>query len=76
MIWVLVWTVLVLGSAGVLFVLGRRLWRQTKALTSQLGAAADRLAEVTDRLADLEQARETVAEPPDGVGSPSSRRRP
>lgn len=54
MMWVLVWAVLVLTAAAVLFLLGRRLWRQTRSLVSELGAATDRLAEIADNLADLE----------------------
>lgn len=60
MIWVLVWAVLSLGAVAVLFVLGRRLWRQGKALAAEMGVAADRLAQVTDRLAELESARESA----------------
>ena len=52
MLWVLVWVLLVLGAALVFFLLGRRLWRQAKALTAELGTATDRLTELTDRLAD------------------------
>ena len=76
MIWVLVWAVLVLAAAAVLFLIGRRLWRRSRSLVSELGAATDRLAEVADRLAELEQS------PNDGrlgrpdVGSPASRPRP
>jgi len=51
--WVLVWTVLVLGAVAFLFLLGRRLWRQAKALTAELGQAGHRLTDLTDRLGDL-----------------------
>jgi hypothetical protein len=57
MIWVLIWAVLVIGALAVLFLLGRRLWRQTKALSRELSVAADRFAEVSDRLAELDAAR-------------------
>ena len=76
MMWVLVWTALGLGAGAAMFLLGRRLWRQTTALTRELGTASDRLAELTDRLADLEQARDGLASPADGVGSSGPRRRP
>ena len=55
MLWVAVWVLLSLGACLTLFLLGRRLWRQLKALTRELGTAADRLGEITDRLADLER---------------------
>ena len=45
--WLLLWTVLVLGAGAVLFVLGRRLWRQATAVARELGAAADRFASVS-----------------------------
>ena len=57
MLWVLVWLVLALAAAGVLFLLGRDLWRKARALTRELGVATDRLTEVTDRLAELSEAR-------------------
>jgi hypothetical protein len=52
-LWVLVWLVLVVAAAGLLFVLGRDLWRKARALTRELAVATDRLTEVTDRLAEL-----------------------
>jgi hypothetical protein len=55
-LWFLLWTVLVLGAAGVFFLLGRDLWRKSKALVSELTAVTDRLTELGDRLADLDQA--------------------
>lgn len=76
MMWVLVWTVLVLGAAAVLFVLGRRLWRQTKALTFELGVATNRLTEITDRLEDLHAFPESLDGGTDGVGSMEQLRRP
>jgi hypothetical protein len=53
-LWVLVWVVLVLAAAGVLFLLGRDLWRKARALTRELGQATDRLTEITDRLSSLD----------------------
>jgi len=76
MMWVLVWAVLVLAAAAVLFLLGRRLWRQTRSLVSELGAVTDRLAEIADILADLEQSSKAVPAAPPAVGSSASRRRP
>jgi hypothetical protein len=56
MIWVALWAVLLLGAAGVFFLLGRDLWRKAKTLTRELGTATDQLAAITDRLADLDPA--------------------
>ena len=56
MLWVVVWVLLALGACLTFFLLGRRLWRQLKALTRELGTAADRLGQISDRLADLERA--------------------
>jgi hypothetical protein len=75
-LWVLVWVLLVLGAALVFFLLGRRLWRQAKALTAELGAATDRLTGLTDRLAELETAPVAGHGQADGVRSQGPRRRP
>jgi C4-dicarboxylate-specific signal transduction histidine kinase len=48
--WTLVWIVLVLGALGVLFLLGRSLWRKGMALARELADAAERMAAVTDQL--------------------------
>ena len=72
--WVLLWVVLVLGAALVLFLLGRRLWRQAKALTVELGTATERLTELTDRLEALESAPVDLPGPDgrrDGSGTPA-----
>jgi hypothetical protein len=53
MIWFALWAVLVLGAAGIFFLLGRDLWRKARALTRELGAATNRLTEVSDRLGEL-----------------------
>jgi hypothetical protein len=53
-LWFLLWAVLVLGAAGVFFLLGRDLWRTSKALVGELTAVTDRLTELGDRLADLD----------------------
>jgi hypothetical protein len=75
-LWVLLWVLLVLGAALVFFLLGRRLWRQVKALTAELSTATDRLTELTDRLAELETAPVAGPESLDGVRSQGPRRRP
>jgi len=75
MTWVLVWTVLVLGAVAVLFVLGRRLWRQSKALVSELGVATDRLAQVSDSLGGLPATPDGLGDGIDGVRSQGQRRR-
>ena len=76
MLWVLVWVLLVLGAALVFFLLGRRLWRQVKALSAELSTATERLTVLTDRLAELDTAPAARAEPADGVRSQGPRRRP
>jgi hypothetical protein len=53
-LWFLVWAVLVLGAAGLFFLLGRDLWRRSRALVRELSTATDRLTELGDRLADLD----------------------
>jgi hypothetical protein len=73
--WLLLWTVLVAGAVTVHFLLGRRLWRQIKALTRELRTASEALSSLGDRLAELEAAREPAERAPGGVGSthPGSR---
>ena len=67
MLWFLLWTALVLGAAGVFFLLGRDLWRKSTALVGELTTATDRLTEIGDRLATLDQA----APPGNSRNSPS-----
>ena len=74
--WVLLWAVLLLGAALVFFLLGRRLWRQAKALTVELGTATDRLTALTDRLAELQTSPISGDELADGVRSQGPRRQP
>jgi hypothetical protein len=62
-LWFLLWTVLVLGAAGVFFVLGRDLWRKGKALAAELTTATDRLTELSDRLSELDGAGGGAATP-------------
>jgi cytochrome c-type biogenesis protein CcmH/NrfG len=54
-LWFLLWAVLVLGAAGVFFLLGRDLWRKSRALVHELTTATDRLTELGDRLSDLDR---------------------
>jgi len=46
-LWFLLWFALVAVAIGVFAYLGLRLWRQAKALTSELSAASDRLGEIS-----------------------------
>jgi hypothetical protein len=75
-LWVLVWVLLVLGAALLFFLLGRRLWRQAKALTVELGTATERLTELTDRLEALETSSMATIDQVDGVRSQGPRRQP
>lgn len=74
--WLLLWTVLVLGAGFVLFLLGRDLWRKLRALTGELGALTDRLDTLSDRLGDLDSAREGEIDARTSVGSQRSGPRP
>jgi hypothetical protein len=56
MLWVLLWVVLLVGAALVLGLLGRSLWRKTKALTTEVTEASDRLAAVAASLSELADA--------------------
>lgn len=51
--WVLLWTALVVGAAGVMFLLARSLWRKSMALLGELGTAADRLGTLDQELGTL-----------------------
>lgn len=51
--WVLVWAVLVIAAAGVMFLIGRELWRKAMALFDELGTAADRLSVLDQELTTL-----------------------
>jgi hypothetical protein len=76
MTWFLVWTVLVLAAGVVLFLLGRRVWRQARALTREMGDAADRLGALTERLAEIAPDGNPRGGGDDGVRSQGPRRRP
>ena len=56
--WLLVWLVLLLLAAGVLFLSGRMLWRKGKALVLELGQAADRLTSASDLVRAVDRARQ------------------
>lgn len=62
MTWVLIGTALLIAATVVLFLLGRRLWRQGKGLAAEIAAAADRLDTLTGSL--------------DGQGGPPAHHRP
>lgn len=74
MIWFALWTALVLAAAGEFFLLGRSLWRKSKALTRELGEATDRLTEISDRLASLNDSADMPADVGWQSSSPSQRR--
>ena len=52
MLWFLLWLVLVLAAVAVLAVLGRRVYRASRALAAEMSVATDRLAQVTAALED------------------------
>jgi hypothetical protein len=54
--WVLLWVVLLSISAGVLFLLGRSLWRKAGLLLRELGEASDRLSAISEALEPAEPA--------------------
>jgi hypothetical protein len=68
--WFLLWTVLVLGAAGVFFLLGRDLWRKSRELVRELTTATDRLTALGDRLADLDDPQ-SAAEPRNSRNAPA-----
>jgi hypothetical protein len=51
--WVLLWTALAAGSAGLMSLIARSLWRKSMALFDELGTAADRLAVLDQELSTL-----------------------
>jgi hypothetical protein len=61
--WLGVWTVLVLGAGGVFFVLGRRLWRESKALLAEIGVAGERAGALLAQVDALGEQVSTRAEP-------------
>ena len=63
--WFLLWTVLVAGAIAVFFLLGRRLYRQGKALVHEMTETADRLGQISAALA--------AQPPPPPSGSPPGR---
>ena len=56
MLWVTVWTLLVLGTLLGAFFLGRHLYRSGRALIAELGVAGERLGALAERIAVLEDA--------------------
>jgi hypothetical protein len=61
-VWTLVWVVLVAGALGVLFLVGRSLFRKGMALAGELGQASERLSAVAEELQTLSDTR-TADEP-------------
>ena len=52
MLWFLLWFALIAGALAVFALLGLRLWRQAKVLTSELRTASERLAQVSAAMTD------------------------
>ncbi|WP_454048765.1 hypothetical protein [Cellulomonas sp. Marseille-Q8402] len=64
MVWVVVWSVLVVGTLVGAFLLGRALWRKFRALVAELHEASEvlgRLAEHASTLAEQAQEAERAA---------------
>jgi hypothetical protein len=61
-VWTLLWVVLVVAALGVLFLIGRGLWRKAIALLSELGTATERLSAVADELDTINAAAERAEE--------------
>jgi hypothetical protein len=57
LLWLLVWVVLLLVAAGVLFLSGRMLWRKVKALGRELAAAGERMASAGELLEAVDRSR-------------------
>ncbi|MCG7287766.1 hypothetical protein MHY85_17505 [Cellulomonas sp. ACRRI] len=59
MVWVVVWSVLVLGTLVGAFVLGRDLWRRFRALVAELQEASAVLGQLAEHVSTIsEQAQE------------------
>jgi hypothetical protein len=61
--WILIWVLVLLGTAAVFAVLGRSLYRKAGALVLELGRAGDEFAAVAERLEALEEPDPGSAEP-------------
>lgn len=57
----MIWLVLIAGSAGLFFLLGRNLFRKVKILLREIGEAADRLGVITDELQVLAERSDELA---------------
>jgi hypothetical protein len=53
MLWVLLWTGLLLAAGLLLGLIGRDLWRKAKALTAELTRTTDRLSAVSASLSQI-----------------------
>jgi len=60
MVWFTVWTLLVLGTLGCAFWLGRDLWRKGKALLAEVGRAGELAGTLADRADQAAAAPETT----------------
>jgi hypothetical protein len=65
-LWFLLWFILVAAAVGLFGYLGVRLWRQAKALSSEVSAASDRLGQISAAM--------TAGAPPTTRADPPSRR--
>ncbi|MGZ4589647.1 MAG: hypothetical protein ACXV4A_01435 [Actinomycetes bacterium] len=65
--WFLLWFVLILAACLVIGLIGRNLWRKTKALTAEVTAASDRLSAVSASLAELSAQQSQRSERPAGL---------
>jgi hypothetical protein len=64
-LWILVWFILVAAAVALFAYLGVRLWRQAKALSSELSAASERLGQIAAAM--------SAAPPPRTTSSPNGR---
>lgn len=71
--WWVIWTVLVLGAAGVFVLIGVRLWRAATALLRELNASAAEFGRLADGIAELDAARAEQRFGPDLTATPQQR---
>ncbi|HLS03152.1 MAG TPA: hypothetical protein VK030_00155 [Actinomycetales bacterium] len=60
--WLLIWTLLVIGSLALGFFLFRNLWRKARALMDELARASEVLAELTERTSELTEVLQKAEE--------------
>ncbi len=76
--WIVLWSVLVVGTLVGAFFLGRSLWRRGKALLAELDRASQVMGELAEASARLAEQAETAAravEPTDPFDAEEARRR-